>query len=463
MTEPAPHRDGYIYLVTSVASVGGLLFGYDTAVISGAIGFLQTKFQLGAAWKGWAASSALVGCIAGAMMAGTLSDRLGRKKVLILAALLFSASALGTALPRNLFEFSAARIAAGVAVGIASMLSPLYISEIAPARLRGRLVSLNQLTIVSGMLLVYFANERVAAMGDEAWNVAAGWRWMFGLGLLPSALFLVLLFSVPESPRWLVKQGREEEALDILERVNGPERAHREIETIRETIAMEGGSLVQLFNPGMRQALIIGVALAILQQVTGINAILYYAPEIFKSSGAGIGSAMLQTVLVGAVNVGFTLVAIWLVDKAGRKALLLGGSAAMTLSLLAIGISFHLQKTESIWVLLSILVYIASFACSLGPVVWVVMAEIFPTRIRGRAMSVATTILWCSCFLVSQTFPILDERLGSAGTFFIYAIFSGFTFGFVLRVVPETKGKMLEEIERSWTHNPGPAPALSGR
>lgn len=440
----------YVYLLAFVAALGGLLFGYDTAVIAGTIGFLKTRFALSPSGEGWAASSALVGCILGATVAGTLSDRFGRKRVLLLSAVLFSISAIGSAIPRSLAELVVARMVGGVGVGMASMLSPLYISEAAPASIRGRLVSLNQLTIVSGMLVVYFVNALIQRQGDEAWNVALGWRFMFGSETLPALLFFVLLFLVPESPRWLAKQNREQEALDVLRRVAGPERAPAELQEIREAVALEGGSIGQVFEPGMRVALIIAIVLAVLQQITGINAILYYAPEVFKQAGAITSTAFAQTVLVGAVNVAFTLVAIATVDKFGRKALLLVGAAGMGVFLFLVGQAFRPGAAGGPWVLPFVLGYIACFAFSVGPVVWVVMSEIFPTRIRGRAMGIATVCLWCACYLVSQTFPMLRASLGPTLTFYSYGAMCVVMVIFVWRVVPETKGKTLEEIERSW-------------
>ncbi len=440
----------FIYLITLIAALGGLLFGYDTAVIAGAIGFLKTHFQLTAAMQGWAASSALIGCIFGAMIAGALGDWLGRKRTLIISAILFTISAIGSAIPHNLTQFVIARILGGVGVGAASLLSPLYIAEIAPAKIRGRLVSLNQLAIVSGMLIIYFVNAAIAGYGDDAWNAIVGWRWMFASETLPALLFMALLFFVPASPRWLTKQGREDEAFEILTKVNPFEKAKIELNEIKATIAQETGSLLQLFRPGLRVALAVGIVLAVLQQITGINAILYYAPEIFRKTGLGTNAALMQTVFVGAVNVTFTFVAIGLIDKIGRKALLLIGAGGMTIFLFLIGGAFYLQKFDGPWVLLFILLYIAAFAASLGPVVWVVISEIFPTKIRGRAMSIATVFLWTACYLVSQTFPMLLEKFGSAVTFWIYMIMSVINFLFVLKVVPETKGKTLEQIEKSW-------------
>jgi sugar porter (SP) family MFS transporter len=442
-----------VVLTTLVAALGGLLFGYDTAVISGAIGFLTKHFSLDARLEGWAASSALIGCIVGASFAGVLSDRAGRKRALLLSAVLFAVSSIGSALARDLTEFSIARIVGGFGIGSASMLSPLYISEISPARMRGRLVSLNQLAIVSGMLLVYFVNACVASAGDsiggEAWNVALGWRWMFGSATLPSVLFFGLLFLVPESPRWLMKRGRRDEALRILTLVDGPEHARREAAEIEDAIKHEDPSFALLFKPGMRLALTIGIVLAVLQQVTGINVVLYYAPEIFKSAGLGATEAIVQTVIVGIVNLTFTIVAVLVVDRIGRKPLLLTASACMGVSLVLLGGAFVLGKLQGPWVLLFVLAYVASFAVAMGPVVWVVMAEIFPTRIRGTAMSIATVCLWIACFLVSQLFPWMLEHFAGK-SFFVYAAMCAVAFVFVAMVVPETKGKTLEEIEKRW-------------
>ncbi|MBI4580113.1 MAG: sugar porter family MFS transporter [Planctomycetes bacterium] len=453
MTDSPQYRGSvtYVVLLSLVAALGGLLFGYDTAVVSGAIGFLQQRFELDEISKGFAASSALVGCILGAACAGTLSDRLGRRTVLLASAVLFTISAIGSALPRNLVEFNLARIIGGVGVGMASMLSPLYISEVAPARIRGRLVSVNQFAIISGMLVVYFVNAWVAGVGDEAWNVARGWRWMFGSETLPAVLFMVLLCFVPESPRWLVKQGRTDRAIRVLSRVAGPRQASEQFAEIEQAIAQEGGSLAQLLRPGLRMPLLIGVGLAVLQQVTGINIVLYYAPEIFKSTGLAARHAINDTVIVGAVNLAFTLVAIWVVDRVGRKPLLLLASAGMGISLAMLGRAFVRQDFAGKAVLFWTLAYVASFAIAMGPVVWVVMAEIFPTRIRGRAMSVATVCLWVACFCVSQFFPWMLGKL-AGHTFYLYAAMCAVAFVFVALFVRETKGKSLEEIESAWRH-----------
>lgn len=444
---------GYVWLLASVAALGGLLFGYDTAVISGAIGYMEQHWHLDSVVKGWAASSALVGCIVGAMFAGVLSDWLGRKKVMIMSAVLFGVSAIGAALPQTVTQLAIARILGGFAIGSASMLSPLYIAEVTPAAVRGRMVSLNQFAIVGGMLVVYFVNAYIAQLGEriggEAWNIACGWRWMFGSGALPAVFFFALLFFVPESPRWLIKRGRREEAMTVLARVNGDAQARRDAAEIEDAIAHEDTSVAQLFRPGLRGVMAMGIVLAVLQQVTGINVVLYYAPEIFKSLGSSSTSAFYQTVVVGAVNMGFTVLAIWVVDRIGRKPLLALASAGMGLSLFALGGAYALGRLQGTLALVFTLAYVASFAVAMGPVVWVVLAEIYPTRVRGTAMSFATVCLWCACFLVSQTFPWLQEHLAGY-SFFIYGVMCIVSIVFVSLAVPETKGMTLEQIERSW-------------
>ncbi|RNI22676.1 sugar porter family MFS transporter [Rufibacter latericius] len=441
----------FVYRITLVAAVGGLLFGYDTAVIAGAIGFLQLNYDLSSAMMGWIASCAILGCMIGAAFAGALSDKIGRKKVLMLSAVLFAVSSVGTAMPPDLTWFVIFRLIGGLGIGIASILAPMYITEIAPAAIRGRLVSLNQLGIVSGILLIYFVNAGIAGLYDEAWNITTGWRWMFGSGVIPSLIFMGLLLFVPESPRWLAKKGYVKEPLAILTKINGEREAQLELKQIMNTLSEESGTVGELFKPGLRKALFIGVVLAILSQVTGINAIMYYAPEIFKSTGDGSDSALLQTILVGAVNLLFTIVAIKYVDNWGRKGLLLAGSAGMAVCLLIIGGAFYLDMVKGYIVLVFILAYIAFFAVSLGPLAFVIIAEIFPNRTRGRAMSICLGALWVAVYFVSQFFPILLEAIGSAYTFWIFMAMSVLTFVFVWTLVPETKGRTLEEIEKSWT------------
>jgi SP family xylose:H+ symportor-like MFS transporter len=335
------------------------------------------------------------------------------------------------------------------------MLSPIYIAEIAPTQMRGRLVSYNQFAIVTGMLVVYFVNYYIAARGNETWNMQSGWRWMFGSETIPALLFLAFLFFIPESPRWLAKNNQAERSRQVLVKIGGPEFAEKELKEILGTEIPESKSLRALFQGKFRMVLIIGIILAILQQVTGINVFLYYAPEIFKKLGTGTNIALLQTVIVGFFNLSFTVVAIMTVDRFGRKPLMMIGSLGMGIFLLILGLTAYLQQS-AVWVLAFILGYISCFALSVGPVTWVIISEIFPTRIRGRALSIATVFLWTANWVVSQTFPMLDENIWLTDhfhhgfSFWLYAIMCFVLLGFVWRKVPETKGKSLEEIERLW-------------
>lgn len=440
----------FVTLVSIVAALGGLLFGFDTAVVSGAIGFMEEKFALSQVQVGWAVSCLIVGCVVGAAMSGVASDRFGRKKVLIAAAILFVIGSVGSAFPTTFTGYIIARMIGGIGIGFTSTLCPLYNAEIAPAKYRGRLVALNQLATVTGIFITYFINSAIAGYGDHAWDIENGWRWMFGVGAIPGLLFLVLLFFVPESPRWLIKQGRAAESLPILVRIHGEEGARREVLDIKASFNEENGSLRQLFSPGLRLALIVGVVIAVLQQVTGINAVMYYAPEIFKETGAGTNASLYQTILVGLINFLFTILSLWLIDKVGRKALLLVGSASMTVCLAVIGMAFHTGHTSGPLVLIFILLYVASFAVSLGPVVWVMLSEIFPNRIRGRATAIASMALWAADYVVSQSFPPMLDSFGAASTFWVFGFMSLFTVLFTWRVVPETKGRSLEEIESLW-------------
>jgi SP family xylose:H+ symportor-like MFS transporter len=445
----------YVTGITIVAAIGGLLFGYDTAVISGAIGFVRDYFKLSPAMMGWVASSALVGCVAGCAVAGWLSDRIGRKKVLILSAVLFSITGIGCAIVENTPGLVIYRIIGGLGVGIASMMSPVYIAEIAPAHMRGRLVSYNQFAIITGMIAVYFVNYLIAARGNDSWNLQSGWRWMFGSETIPALLFLGSLIFIPESPRWLAKNDRIEKSRQVLFKIGGPEFAEKELKEIRETEISESQSLSALFSSKFRIVLIIGIVLAILQQVTGINVFMYYAPEIFKKLGSGINAALLQTIIVGFFNMGFTVVAILTVDRLGRKPLMMTGSTGMGICLIILGLMAYFQQSAA-WVLAFILGYISCFALSVGPVTWVIISEIYPTRIRGRALSIATVFLWTANWIVSQTFPMLDENpwlvrnFHHGFSFWLYGLFCFILLAFIWRKVPETKGKSLEEIEKLW-------------
>jgi SP family arabinose:H+ symporter-like MFS transporter len=374
--------------------------------------------------------------------------------VLLVTGILFTISAIGSAIPENLTQFIGARFIGGLGVGAASMLSPLYIAEVAPARNRGTLVSLYQLAIVLGINLVYYINFRISASGDEAWNTEFGWRYMLGSEVIPAGLFFFLLLFVPESPRWMVKNGKAGKALDTLIKVNGVVKAKEILNEIKEALSHESGKIGELFQPGLRKALIVGVVLALFSQITGINAIIYYAPEIFKSVGFATGSAFLQTVIIGVVNTLFTFVALWLIDQTGRKVLLLWGVSGMILCLLGVGICFQLEITSGPWLLIFILGYIASFASSLGPIPWVMMSEIFPTKIRGAAMSFGTLILWIGVLLITQLTPMMLEGLGGAITFWIFMVNAMILLFFTWKVIPETKHRTLEEIEQSWKSGP---------
>ena len=447
----------YIAGITLVATLGGLLFGYDTAVISGAIGSLRAYFELSDLQTGWAASSALVGCVIGAVMAGFVADRYGRKPGLLLAAILFLVSAIGSAVPESFTTFIIFRIIGGVGVGIASMLAPMYIAEIAPAHLRGRLVSFNQFAIVFGMLVVYFVNYYIALQGDVVWNVQTGWRWMFGSETIPATLFFVLMLLVPRSPRWLMLAGKESKAFTVLSRIMNPDYAKRALAEIKASLHKDKkAEKVKLVGQGFGLVVFIGVMLSVFQQITGINVILYYAPEIFSQLGGGsTDTALLQTIIVGAVNLIFTVVAILTVDKLGRKPLMIAGSLGMGICITAVGFAAYYENKD-LWILYFMLGYIASFALSLGPVVWVLLSEIFPNEIRGKAMAIAVAAQWISNFFVSQTFPMmmgnefLDENFHGGFPFWLYGSMCVVTILFVWKFVPETKGKRLEEMEALW-------------
>lgn len=459
----APSRGSRIYLaiVCTVAALGGFLFGFDTAVISGCVGFLEDQFALTEWTKGFVVSSALVGCICGAAIAGWLSDRFGRRRVLMLAAVLFFVSAVGCTVPRDVSTLVVARWIGGLGVGIASMLSPLYISEISPPSVRGALVAMYQLAITVGILVAYFSNAAIVAWGQSVENFAADgflnwivvaepWRAMFGTEAIPAAAFFLLLFTVPESPRWLFQRGKEEISRRILSRVNGSAEAEREIQEIRETLAQQQGALEELLAPAYRGALAIGILLPLFSQVSGINAIIYYGPDLLEKAGFQLSESLGGQVIVGLVNCVFTFVAILLVDRIGRRPLILFGAAGLVASLAWIGLSFYFQVTSGWLVLAPILMFIACFAFSLGPLPWIVISEIFPTRIRGRAMSVGTFTIWAGCLLVAQTFPPLLSRLGPSPTFWLYALLVFPAIPVTLFFLPETKGRTLEEIEAAW-------------
>jgi len=473
MATTSPHKTSLtVAAITLVATLGGLLFGYDTAVISGTVSSLERYFilprELGGdaanSLLGFTVSSALIGCVIGGAVGGLFSLWFGRKKTLIVAAVLFILSAIGSAVPEAGFarigeggisclpHFVIYRIIGGIGVGLASMLSPMYIAEIAPAHNRGKLVSWNQFAIIFGMLVVYFVNYFIALSGDEEWNEDLGWRWMFASELVPAFLFLILLFFVPESPRWLVIRHREEKARSVLARLRQATEVDQEMTDIRQSLS--GGRSAGLFSFGVT-VIIIGVLLSVFQQFVGINVVLYYAPEIFKNMGSGTNTALLQTVIVGFINLTFTVVAIVTVDRFGRKPLQIIGALGMALSMFALGFSFYFDSL-GFTALLFMLTYVASFAVSWGPVTWVLLSEIFPNRIRGRAMAVAVAAQWISNYLISSTFPIMDKSSFLTNLFhhgFSYWIYGAMGFlaaFFVWKMVPETKRKSLEEMEGLW-------------
>ncbi len=456
----------YVYRLTLVATLGGLLFGYDTAVVSGAVNAIRDFFvvPLGItgdranAIMGFTVSSALIGCIIGGSVAGLISSSFGRKKGLVLSASLFILSGIGAAFPEKmslfgmqpLASFIFYRIIGGIGIGLASMLSPMYIAEIAPHGIRGKLVSWNQFAIVLGILVVYFVNWFIARQGDEQWNLATGWRYMFLSGVFPSLIFILLLFFIPETPRYLVLKKKHNKALDVLKKTVGENEAQNSLKEISETIT--GKSAPWLSFGGL--IIIISILMAAFQQLTGINVVLYYAPKIFQNSGIKLDISLLQTILVGIVNLIFTVVAIFTVDKLGRKPLLIVGGSIMGIAMTAIGFTFY-GENMGILALIFILLYIAGFAMSWGPVMWVVLSEMFPNSIRG-AMSIATATVWITDLIISWSFPVLDGNTWLVDKFhhgFAYWLYAGICILaviFVWKMVPETKGKTLEQIEKLW-------------
>jgi sugar porter (SP) family MFS transporter len=443
-----------------IASLGGFLFGYDTAVISGTLAMVRQQFELNATMEGWYVSSALLGCILGVSGAGWLSDKYGRKKVLLLTGALFSISAIGCALSTSFSMLVLYRLVGGLGVGIASMLSPLYISEISPPAIRGRLVTLYQFAITIGILCAYFVNVWLLNTSNNPGfeNLAnfhlvfkeEVWRGMLGMETVPAVSFFILILFIPKSPRWLVVKGQTDQARKVLTRLVGTEQAKHEINEIEDTLALEKGSWKMLLAPGIKMAVFIGVTLAVLQQFTGIDAIIYYGPRIFEEAGFALSEALGGQVVIGIINVVFTVIAIFTIDIFGRKRLLLTGTAGMFVSLILIGILFAVGKAGSILLLSLVLVFIACFAFSLGPVVWVILSEIYPTKIRGRAMSIATIAVWIGTFIIGQLIPISLDSLGPDITFWIFAFFCIPTIYIGWKLLPETKGRTLEDIERHW-------------
>lgn len=452
----------YLILITIVSALGGLLFGYDTGVINGSQYYFSQYFTLDAGMKGWVVGSALLGCFVGAIVAGPMSNAIGRKYSLIVSAILFSLSAWGSGLPEFLPQSVSLlvmfRIIGGLGIGIASMNAPTYIAEIAPAKIRGTLVTYYQLAIVVGFFVVFLATYFIGSSATEAENIERGWRLMLWSELIPSLSFLILLLFVPKSPRWLALHGAKEEALKVLKRIHGNDMAEVEFREIENSIQKEESKVkLSVFAKGVFSIIVIGTVLSILQQFTGINAVLYYGADIFEQSlGFGQEDVLEQQVLLAAVNLIFTFVAMATVDKFGRKPLLYIGSVGMMTGFILLGTTL---MTDSVGILslVGVLLFIASFAMSMGPVVWVILSEMFPNSIRSVAMSIAVAAQWAANYLVTQLFPMVAESEMNNNEFWSgslpYFIFSGFILIiiiFTMKYIPETKGKSLEELEEMW-------------
>ncbi|WP_263364996.1 sugar porter family MFS transporter [Edaphobacter acidisoli] len=451
----------YVWFIASIAALGGLLFGYDWVVIGGAKPFYEAFFHLTtAAQEGWAMSCALVGCLIGAIISGVLSEALGRKRSLQIAAAAFVVSSCGTAFASSFTSFVLWRISGGLAIGLASSLSPMYISEIAPAAIRGKLVCLNELTIVLGLLSAQIMNWLIAkpvaanATPSEilaSWNGLYAWRWMFGVTAVPAVLFLIGTFVVPESPRWLALRGRTSEASSILTRIGGPSNAAFILDEIAATPRSQGfvHELHTLLEPKLRRVLFLGIALAVLQQWCGINVIFNYAQEIFTAAGYTLSSMLFNIVVTGITMVIFTFIAIATVEDKGRRVLMLTGCAGLLIIYTVLGYLYNIHS-HGLPMLVLVIASIACYAMTLAPITWVILAEIFPGHIRGTAMAIATMSLWAACFVLTYTFPALNRSVGTAHTFWIYAVVCALGFLLIRRWLPETKGKTLEQIEASW-------------
>jgi sugar porter (SP) family MFS transporter len=454
-----PFNTKLIIGITLVSAMGGLFFGYDWVVIGGAKPFYEGFFDISQSpnLQGWAMSSSLIGCFFGAMASGVLSDRFGRKKPLIIAAIFFTISAIGTGMVHQFTPFIIYRLIGGIGIGLASAISPMYIAEISPAKIRGRLVSVNQLTIVLGILLAQIVNFLIAekipegytdAMILDSWNGQMGWRWMFWAETVPAAIFLILAFLIPESPRFLLGNGNHLQALRTLERIGGKTYAEDEQRNITEAIHSTASKTDwrELRSKKLRPILVLGIVLAVFQQWCGINIIFNYADEIFTSAGYTVGDMLFNIVITGTVNLIFTLIAIRVVDSWGRRKLMLLGSAGLAVIYFLLGSSYFFQL-QGIAILVLVLLAIATYAMTLAPITWVVLSEIFPNRVRGKAMAIATTALWIACFVLTYTFPLLNKLLNASGTFWLYAFICLSGFLFIWKRLPEIKGKSLEEIE----------------
>ncbi len=456
----------YLLFLALVSAMGGFLFGYDWVVIGGAKPFYELYFDIADAptWQGWAMSSALIGCVFGAVLSGLLADKWGRKNSLILAAALFTLSAFGTGLADGFAAFIFYRLIGGLGIGLASTLSPMYIAEVAPARYRGQFVAINQLTIVIGILAAQIANWGIAeaiptdfgpSEIHNSWNGQYAWRWMFWAEVIPAGLFFFLMFIVPKSPRFLAKIGKDAAATKVLEKIGGSVYAQREVENMKLTLKNDTGrklSTSELKGKKVVPILIIGVVLAVFQQWCGINIIFNYAEEIFSAAGYSVGDMLFNIVITGSVNLIFTFVAMRTVDSWGRRKLMLFGAMGLALVYALLGTAYYFEFSG--WpVLLLVITAIAIYAMSLAPITWVVLSEIFPNRLRGVAMSIATFSLWVASFVLVFTFPLMNSSLGAYGTFWAYSLICVFGYIFIKRKLPETKGKSLEEIEMELTND----------
>jgi MFS transporter, SP family, galactose:H+ symporter len=435
-----------VYFASAVSALGGLLFGYDIGVISGAILFIKKQFSLSSGTEEIVVSSVLLGSLIGAVVGGILADRLGRRRLLIITAAVFGLGAIAAALAPGTAWLIIGRIVAGTAIGVASFVAPLYISEIAPASIRGKLVSINQVALTGGIVISYLI--------DYAFAGVQAWRWMFAMAVIPASTFGVGLLFIPESPRWLVARGHTDQARAVLQRIRAPKQVEAELSRIQQGVAQQKGHWAELLSPLLRPAMIVGVGLAIAQQITGINTVIYYAPTIFKFAGlSSVSVAILASVGVGVVNVALTVVAMQLIDRVGRRPLLLVSVAGMALSLGVLGVAFALPRFSGVlaWISVgSLMVYVGSFAVGLGPVFWLILSEIYPLRIRGRAMSIGTVANWSANLIVALSFLTLIQVLGKPTTFWLYAVVSVGAWAFAYFLVPETRGQTLEEIEEHW-------------
>lgn len=445
MRELSVFNNRYIIGVSFISALGGYLFGFDFAVISGALPFLKTTFALTTLGEGFLTGSLALGCIVGCLAAGKLADRFGRRPGLLTAAFIFTLSSLGMAFAPSLSVFITMRFCAGIGVGMASLLSPLYIAEVSPANVRGRNVAINQLTIVIGILVTNLINYLLADKGEDAW------RWMFGLGAVPSSLFLIGVLWLPESPRWLMKAGKIELAKNTLQKIGNSVYAEQTITDINVSLAGSSkSSFKEVFSKAVRPAIIVGIGLAVFQQFCGINVVFNYTSTIFESVGANLNRQLLETVSIGIVNLAFTVLAMWQVDKLGRRPLMLAGSLGLSVIYIVLAIALQ-NKFSPALVSLFVLMAIALYASSLAPVTWVLISEIFPNNVRGQASSVAIVSLWIAYFLLVFTFPLLAKKIGTYGPFYLYAVICFVGYLFIKSKVKETKGQTLEQLEQNFT------------